>query len=177
MVATLATLVTGGEVTRVKPDDKSSRTWATTHFPAPAIADPLAGGISVSILPFLPVDQNITLSLASSALDSGVWSTPPQAALYPVWSKTGDSLRGFRAQGEPYVNGNVTYSWQSADRVQHMLTLAFQSRPGGYYVHTEWYVPGYEATTLGVMIGPDFALSVIYAAGDAPPKCGPQPQN
>ena len=52
---------------------------------------------------------------------------------------------------------------------------AFQSGPGGYFVHTEWYVPGFEATTLGVMIGPDFALSVIYAAGDSPPlPCPPK---
>ena len=144
-----------------------ARFSATTRFPVAGGA--AGGGISVSLLPFLAVDENITLTLQSSALPSGTWSTPPQAALYPVWSKTGTSLMGFRAVGAPYVDGNVTYVWAGSDGAQHMLSLAFQSNPGGYYVHTEWYVPGFEATTLGVEIGPDFALSVIYAAGDKPP--------
>ena len=93
-----------------------------------------------------------------------------------MWSKTGTSLQGFlRAEGAPYVDANVTYAWTDAGGSQHQLSLAFQSGPGGYFVHTEWYVPGFEATTLGVMIGPDFALSVIYAAGDSPPlPCPPK---
>ena len=149
-------------------------TSASKRFPAPP-GGANGGGISVSLLPFLPVDQNITLSLQSSALLYGTWSTPPQAALYPVWSKTGTSLQGFRAEGAPYVDANVTYAWTDAGGSQHQLSLAFQSGPGGYLVHTEWYVPGFEATTLGVMIGPDFALSVIYAAGDSPPlPCPPK---
>ena len=85
------------------------------------------------------------------------------------------ALQGFRAEGAPYVDANVTYAWTDAGGSQHQLSLAFQSGPGGYFVHTEWYVPGFEATTLGVMIGPDFALSVIYAAGDSPPlPCPPK---
>ena len=80
--------------------------------------------------------------------------------------------------GAPSAGGcdaNVTYAWTDAGGSQHQLSLAFQSGPGGYFVHTEWYVPGFEATTLGVMIGPDFALSVIYAAGDSPPlPCPPK---
>ena len=68
----------------------------------------------VSLLPFLPVDHNITLSLQSIALSSGTWTTPPQSALYPVWSKTGTSLQGFRAEGAPYVDANVTYAWTDA---------------------------------------------------------------
>ena len=155
-------------------DATSLATGASTRFPAPP-GGANGGGISVSLLPFLPVDQNITLSLQSSALLYGTWSTPPQSALYPVWSKTGTSLQGFRAEGAPYVDANVTYAWTDAGGSQHQLSLAFQSGPGGYFVHTEWYVPGFEATTLGVMIGPDFALSVIYAAGDSPPlPCPPK---
>ena len=40
---------------------------------------------------------------------AGSWSTPPQDALYPVWSETGTSLQGFRAVGAPFYDGNVTY--------------------------------------------------------------------
>ena len=79
-------------------------TSASTTVAAPP-GGASGGGISVSLLPFLPVDQNITLSLQSSALLYGTWSTPPQSALYPVWSKTGTSLQGFRAEGAPYVDG------------------------------------------------------------------------
>ena len=53
---------------------------------------------------------------------------------------------GFRAEGAQCVDGNVTYVWAGADGAQHMLSLAFQSNPGGYCVHTEWYVPGFEAS-------------------------------
>lgn len=168
-VALVSLAAAGSAALAANPTSASAR-FAAPHGGADG---KLGGGISVSLLPFLPVDENITLSLLSSALPSGTWSTPPQAALYPVASKTGTSLQGFRAMGAPYVDGNVTYAWASADGVRHMLSLAFRSMPGEYVVHTEWYVPGYEATTLGVTIGPDFALSVIYAAGDSPPKCGP----
>ena len=88
-------------------------TSTSTRFAAPP-GGANGGGISVSLLPFLPVDQNITLSLQSSALTGGTWSTPPQSALYPVWSKTGTSLQGFRAEGAPFVNGNVTVSRATA---------------------------------------------------------------
>ena len=57
-------------------------TSASKRFPAPP-GGANGGGISVSLLPFLPVDQNITLSLQSSALLYGTWSTPPQAAPRP----------------------------------------------------------------------------------------------
>lgn len=71
--------------------------------------------------------------------------------------------------GGPFYDGNATYTWTSSDGQDHMLTLAFVNNDYEIDIHTEWYVPGYEATTLGATVGPDFAVSVIYAAGDSPP--------
>ena len=133
-------------------------------------------GLSFSILPFLPPDQNITLVLTNSELSTGEWDVPPEPKLYPVWSKIGNSLMGFRAVGDGTappstlrVNGTVTYQWTSNDTKVHMLSFFFDSYASMASIHTEWYVPGYEATTLGVGIGKDLAYSIIYAAGDSPP--------
>ena len=41
-------------------------------------------GLSFSILPFLPPDQNITLALTHSELSVGTWDVPPEQDLYPV---------------------------------------------------------------------------------------------
>ena len=133
-------------------------------------------GLSFSILPFLPPDQNITLALTHSELSVGTWDVPPEQDLYPVRSTIGNSLMGFRAVGDgmaspstPRVNGSVTYQWTSSDKQTHMLSLFFNSFASTANIHTEWYVPGYEANTLGVGIGEDLAYSIIYAAGDSPP--------
>ena len=133
-------------------------------------------GLSFSIMPFLPPDQNITLVLTNSELSTGEWDVPPEPKLYPVWSKIGNSLMGFRAVGDGTappstlrVNGTVTYQWTSNDTKIHMLSFFFDSYASTASIHTEWYVPGYEATTLGVGIGEDLAYSIIYAAGDSPP--------
>ena len=132
-------------------------------------------GLSFSILPFLPPDQNITLALTNSQLSTGTWDTPPEKELYPVQSTIGNSLMGFRAVGDGSappstlrVNGTVTYQWTS-NGTTHMLSFFFTSYANEANIHTEWYVPGYEANTLGVGIGGDLAYSVIYAAGDSPP--------
>ena len=100
-------------------------------------------------------------------------------SLDDCWSaKTRNATGHLQPDPKQFPNGMAavaTYAWTDAGGSQHQLSLAFQSGPGGYLVHTEWYVPGFEATTLGVMIGPDFALSVIYAAGDSPPlPCPPK---
>ena len=79
---------------------------------------------------------------------------------------TGDSLRGFRAEGA-LVNGTVTYTWKDTSGQEHMLSLAYAAVPGQAQVNTEWYVPGYVATTLPV--GADIAYSIIYAKGNSPP--------
>ena len=133
-------------------------------------------GLSFSIMPFLPPDQNITLALTNSELWAGEWDVPPEQNLYPVWSTIGNSLMGFRAVGDGTaspstlrVNGTVTYQWTSNDTHTHKLTFDFNSYASTANIHTEWYVPGYEATTLGVGIGQDLAYSIIYAAGDSPP--------
>ena len=83
---------------------------------------------------------------------------------------------GFRAVGDGTaapstlrVNGTVTYQWTSNDTQTHKLSFFFNSYASMANIHTEWYVPGYEATTLGVGIGQDLAYSIIYAAGDSPP--------
>ena len=133
-------------------------------------------GLSFSILPFLPPDQNITFALTHSKLWVGEWRVPPEQNLYPVGSKIGNSLMGFKAVGNGAaspdtlrVNGTVTYQWTSNDTQTHKLSLFFNSYANTASIHTEWYVPGYEATTLGVGIGEDLAYSIIYAAGDSPP--------
>ena len=133
-------------------------------------------GLSFSILPFLPPDQNITLALTHSALSAGTWDVEPEQDLYPVRSTIGNSLMGFRAVGDGTaspstlrVNGTVTYQWTSNDTQTHRLSFFFNSYASSASIHTEWYVPGYEATTLGVGIGEDLAYSIIYAAGDSPP--------
>ena len=133
-------------------------------------------GLSFSLMPFLPPDQNITLSLTNSELWAGEWDTPPEQKLYPVRSTIGNSLMGFRAVGDGTaapstlrVNGTVTYQWTSNDTQTHKLSFFFNSYASMANIHTEWYVPGYEATTLGVGIGQDLAYSIIYAAGDSPP--------
>ena len=94
----------------------------------------------------------------------------------PVRSTIGNSLMGFRAVGDGTapastlrVNGTVTYQWTSNDTQIHMLSFFFNSYASTANMYTEWYVPGYEATTLGVGIGEDLAYSIIYAAGDSPP--------
>ena len=138
-------------------------------------------GLSFSIMPFLPPDQNITLVLTNSELTTGQWDVPPEKNLYPVRSTIGNSLMGFRAVGDKNappntlrVNGTVTYQWTSNDKKTHMLSFFFNSYATTANIHTEWYVPGYEATTLGVGIGGDLAYSIIYAAGDKPPvPCAP----
>ena len=133
-------------------------------------------GLSFSILPFLPPDQNISLALTNSELWTGEWAVPPEQNLYPVRSSIGNSLMGFRAVGDGTaspstlrVNGTVTYQWISNDTQTHMLSLSFTSYASTATLNTEWYVPGYEATSLGVGIGADLSYSVIYAAGDSPP--------
>ena len=133
-------------------------------------------GLSFSILPFLPPDQNISLFLTNSELSIGEWDVPPEQELYPVRSTIGNSLMGFRVVGDGTaspntlrVNGTVTYQWISNDTQTHMLSFFFNSYASEANVNTEWYVPGYEANTLGVGIGQDLAYSIIYAAGDAPP--------
>jgi hypothetical protein len=133
-------------------------------------------GLSFSLLPFLPPDQNITLGLTNSELWVGEWDVPPEQHLYPVGSTIGNSLMGFRAVGDGAappstlrVNGTVTYQWTSTDKQTHMLSFFFNSYASSANIYTEWYVPGYEATTLGVGIGGDLAYSIIYAAGDSPP--------
>ena len=133
-------------------------------------------GLSFSLMPFLPPDQNITLELTQSELSAGEWDVPPEQNLYPVWSKIGNSLMGFRAVGDGTaspstlrVNGSVTYQWTSNDKQTHMLSFFFNSYASTANIHTEWYVPGFEATTLGVGIGEDLAYSIIYAAGQKPP--------
>jgi hypothetical protein len=133
-------------------------------------------GLSFSILPFLPPDQNITLTLTQNELSVGEWDVPPEQNLYPVRSTIGNSLMGFRAVGDGTaspttlrVNGTVTYQWTSNDTQIHKLSLIFNSYASTANIQTEWYVPGYEATTLPVGIGEDLAYSIIYAAGDSPP--------
>jgi hypothetical protein len=138
-------------------------------------------GLSFSIMPFLPPDQKITLVLTNSELTTGQWDVPPEKNLYPVRSTIGNSLMGFRAVGDKTappntlrINGTVTYQWKSNDKETHMLSFFFNSYASTANIHTEWYVPGYEATTLGVGIGEDLAYSIIYAAGDKPPvPCAP----
>ena len=133
-------------------------------------------GLSFSIMPFLPPDQNITLALTNSQLWAGKWDVQPEESLYPVRSTIGNSLMGFRAVGDGTaspstlrVNGTVTYQWTSNDTKTHRLSFFFSSYASTAEIHTEWYVPGYEALTLGVGIGEDLAYSIIYAPGDSPP--------
>ena len=133
-------------------------------------------GLSFSILPFLPPDQNISLALTDSELWVGEWEVSPEPDLYPVRSTIGNSLMGFRVVGDGTaspstvrVNGTVTYQWTSNDTQTHKLSLIFVSYAASAQINTEWYVPGYEATTLPVGIGQDLAYSIIYAAGDSPP--------
>lgn len=65
------------------------------------------------------------------------------------------------------MNGTVTYTWKDTSGQEHMLSLAYAAVPGQAQVNTEWYVPGYVATTLPV--GADIAYSIIYAKGNSPP--------
>ena len=58
------------------------------------------------------------------------------------------------------MNGTVTYTWKDTSGQEHMLSLAYAAVPGQAQVNTEWYVPGYEATTLPVLIGADIAYSI-----------------
>ena len=58
------------------------------------------------------------------------WDVPPEPKLYPVGSKIGNSLMGFRAVGDGTappstlrVNGTVTYQWTSNDTKVHILQV------------------------------------------------------
>ena len=82
------------------------------RFPVPEGGRNDGGAITVSFLPFLPVDQNITLSLTDSGLAAGTWSTPPQDALY---ERPGHKSKRAGAPPRPTFHGDESQHRRGCD--------------------------------------------------------------
>ena len=138
-----------------------------------------------------PVVKVVLLDMESSAVLKTVFTSQPLGAYsYDHFTQYSPPVE-VKATGIGVPNSKKVVLALQVENNERNLQIPIDDLAQGFDCKVTWtasepaqaaafqpearFVPGFEATTLGVMIGPDFALSVIYAAGDSPPlPCPPK---